>query len=96
MPAHRSTPRTDANDRAHDLVDLQILEQKEDIDRAELAMIATRLFKVRNAQPWPPVVVAHPGWQTIYNEAADGLDVREDFEHAVEWANGFIRSLTVD
>lgn len=80
------SPRTGGNDRAHDLVDLQILEQEESIDKPALAAIANRLFRVRDAQPWPPVVVAHPSWPTIYAEAADGLDVRSGIEEAVEWA----------
>ncbi|MFN3256405.1 MAG: nucleotidyl transferase AbiEii/AbiGii toxin family protein [Ilumatobacter sp.] len=69
-------PRTGDNDRAHDLVDLQILEYEEPLDKSALAKIATKLFTARNAQTWPPVVVSHPSWPTIYAEAADGLDVR--------------------
>jgi hypothetical protein len=89
-------PRTGDNDRAHDLVDLQILEHEESIDKPALAKIATRLFKVRDAQPWPPIVVAHPSWPTIYAEAADGLDVRVHVDDAVVWANDFIASLTTE
>jgi hypothetical protein len=89
-------PRTGDNDRAHDLVDLQILEHEESIDKSALAKIATRLFRVRNAQTWPPVVVSHPSWPTIYAEAADGLDVLPDVDDAVTWTNDFIVSLSTD
>jgi len=87
-------PRTGSNDRAHDLVDLQILEQETTIDKPTAAKIAARLFRFRQAQTWPPTVVVHPTWPAIYAEAADGLDVHADVNDAVEWANNFIASLT--
>lgn len=89
-------PRTGDNDRAHDLVDLQILQQDERIDNSTVAAIGIRLFRVRAAQTWPPVVVAHPSWPTIYTEAADGLEVRSDVGEAVDWANEFITSLATE
>ena len=76
--------RTGSNDRAHDLVDLQILEQEEPVNRPALASIANRLFSARGEQTWPPVVTAHPSWPAIYAEAADGLDVRADVDAAVD------------
>lgn len=83
-------PKTGGNDRAHDLVDLQIMEQEERIDLVAIGATSKRLFAARRSHPWPPTVVAYPGWATIYREAADGLDVLETVEDAVEWANGFI------
>ena len=83
-------PKTNRNDRAHDLVDLQILEQEETIDYAELREIGTRLFAARRAQQWPPTVVEYDGWDTIYAEAADGLDVLPTVTEAVAWANDLI------
>jgi hypothetical protein len=89
-------PRTGNNDRAHDLVDLQILNHEEPIDKTAVAEIATRLFRARNAHTWPPVVVSHPSWPAIYAEAADGLDVVPDVGDAVAWTNDFITSLTTE
>jgi hypothetical protein len=82
--------KTGGNERAHDLVDLQILEQEEHIDYAALAATAQRLFAARRGQPWPPTVIAYERWDTIYAEAADGLDVIEHVDDAVAWANDFI------
>ncbi len=82
--------RTGGNDRAHDLVDLQILEQEELIDLAAIKVTAQRLFAARRAQPWPPTVVAHERWASIYAEAADGLDVLDDVDVAVAWTNDLI------
>jgi hypothetical protein len=83
-------PRTGGNERAHDLVDLQILEQEEEIDFVAVGATSRRLFIARRSHPWPPTVVAHERWATIYNEAADGLDVLENVDDAVVWANAFI------
>lgn len=83
-------PSTNRNDRAHDLVDLQILEQEETIDYAELREIGARLFATRRAQEWPPTVVEYDDWDTIYAEAAEGLDVLPTVAEAVAWANDLI------
>lgn len=85
---------TGGNERAHDLVDLQILDQEENIDMAAVAATAERLFAARRSHPWPPTVVAHEGWDTIYAEAADGLDVIDNVTDAVAWANDFIARAT--
>lgn len=78
------------NDRAHDLVDLQILDQEEDVDLAAIGVTARRLFASRRAHEWPPTVVAHQGWETLYAEAAEGLGVLPNVVAAVEWANDLI------
>ena len=84
------SPKTGGNERAHDLVDLQILEQEEELDLPSIDATATRLFAARRQHPWPPAVVAHSAWDTIYAEAADGLDVRPAVSEAVAWANDFV------
>lgn len=83
-------PKTNRNDRAHDLVDLQILEQEETIDYAELRAIGSRLFAARRTHDWPPTVIEYDDWDTIYAEAAEGLDVLPTVAEAVAWANDLI------
>lgn len=83
-------PTTGTNERAHDLVDLQILEQEQSIDMAAMDAVATRLFAARRGVSWPPTVRAYERWDTIYASAAEGLDVLEDVHAAVEWTNDFI------
>jgi Nucleotidyl transferase AbiEii toxin, Type IV TA system len=83
---------TGGNDRAHDLVDLQILLQDETVDRLAVGATGRRLFAARRSHTWPPVVVEYPSWATIYAEAADGLDVIANVSDAVVWANEFIAS----
>jgi hypothetical protein len=84
-------PKTNRNERAHDLVDLQILDQDESIDMTAVSNVAARLFASRRTIPWPPQVRAYDGWDALYSEAADGLDVVPDIDAAVRWANEFIQ-----
>jgi len=76
------------------LVDLQILDQEEEIDFVALGATAERLFAARRSHPWPPTVITHEGWATIYAEAADGLEVIDNVDDAVTWANDFIARAT--
>ena len=81
---------TGGNERAHDLVDLQVLAEEEDIDYAAVNSTGRRLFAARGTQSWPPTVVAFDGWDMIYAEAADGLGVIDNVDDAVVWTNDFI------
>lgn len=75
------------NERAHDLVDLQVLVREENPDLAAAGVTASRLFTTRKAQAWKPVVVAYDRWDTIYSAAAAGLDVLPTVDEAIKWAN---------
>jgi len=81
---------TPNNDRAHDLVDLQLLERGDPIDLNETANACRRLFASRRMQDWPPVVAAGPRWSTLYAAARMDLPVR-DLPAAVDWVNDLIR-----
>lgn len=78
------------SERARDLVDLQLIADSEDLDFAQVAATCIRLFDYRRQQSWPPTVAAGPGWDTIYMEAADGLDVLPAVDAAVAWINDFV------
>lgn len=81
------------NERARDLVDLQLLDHSEQLDLAQVASTCTRLFEYRRRQEWPPTIAAGNQWDTLYAEAADGLDVLANLDEAVGWANEFIRRI---
>ena len=83
-------PRTGRNDRAHDLVDLQILVEEEPVDLVAAGVTARRLFASRRAQSWPPTVVAFEGWAAIYADAAAELEVLPTVDAAVAWANQLV------
>lgn len=79
--------------RAHDIVDLQLIATRSDIDYLKTCKTCERLFAYRRMQEWPPVVTTNEGWESIYAEAADGLDVLSDVNEAVVWANEFIQRI---
>ena len=95
VPATRplkSAP-THRNERAHHLVDLQLLE-RDGIDLAATSDIARRIFSSRHAQAWPPTVTVYSQWDTtIYTAEAEGLDVLPNVELAVERSNKLIRRI---
>lgn len=81
------------SERARDLVDLQILGHGEGLDIAQLAATCVRLFNYGQLQIWPPQIVAGEQWETLYVEAAEGLDVLSSAEAAVAWVNDFVRRI---
>ncbi len=95
LHACTSVTRTGQNERAHDLVDLQIDAATDPkLDYAKIKVICMRLFTSRKAQPWPPTVVQHHKWETIYNEAAEGIPgVFRTVADAVTWANDLIQKI---
>lgn len=79
--------------RAHDLVDLQLIFQKGDVDFTETRSTCERLFAYRGQQAWPPVVKVGANWESLYAEAAEGLAVIQDVPEAVEWVNLLIKAI---
>lgn len=81
-----------ASQRAHDLVDLQILDRADPLDPAEVAQAGARLFTYRQQQPWPPTVVAHDTWPDLYAAATSELATELlPLDAAVVWLNELIR-----
>jgi hypothetical protein len=62
------------NDRAHDLVDLQILEAL--IGDRPLSAVRTAcvtVFEVRDEQAWPPSITIPPHWPVVYAKALESV-----------------------
>lgn len=60
------------SDRAHDLINLQLIAPM--TDEALVASKGKRLFKFRAEHPWPPTAAVGTGWESLCDEAAEGLD----------------------
>jgi hypothetical protein len=61
------------NDRVHDLIDLQLMEELiEDYSRVKSACI--KIFDLRGTHPWPPALTVEPSWPDTYRELAAELD----------------------
>lgn len=85
--------RDGRNERAHDLVDLQLLLEHEQVDLADVCRRSRRLFAYRQGAPWPPTVRPYPGWETLYAAEAEGLGVCPTVDEAVAWANDLVAKI---
>lgn len=81
---------TSPGDRARDLIDLQLIMNRSEIDLHEVRMVCERLFAYRKKQAWPPVVSVQEGWDDLYATQAAGLDVLPAVESAAQWVNELI------
>ena len=81
--------------RAHDLIDLQILSARTDLELAKIRATCERLFAYRNMQPWPSYVQMVPGWREAYDVQSYGLPVYSDIDEAVAWVNELIERIAV-
>ncbi|MGL5865345.1 MAG: nucleotidyl transferase AbiEii/AbiGii toxin family protein [Dermatophilaceae bacterium] len=80
------------SERAHDLVDLQLL-MSEPVDLDRVRATCERLFASRRAHSWPPTVHAGSMWPAIYPSAAEGIDGLVSMDDAVMWVNALIRQI---
>lgn len=79
------------SERARDLVDLQLLDAGEPLNLAQVGDTCVRLFDYRRQQAWPPTITVGADWDTLYAEAAEGLDALPTIDEAVAWTNNFVR-----
>lgn len=86
------------SERAHDLIDLQLMHSTRTIDNAELAATTKRLFAFRQTHSWPAMVKPTGTWNDLYQAAREGMDptsphaeaVAESLDVAVDWANSLL------
>lgn len=87
----------DGSDRAHDLIDLQLMDGYSTLDLVDVKSKCERLFKYRCEQPWPPNLVKGETWDKIYTEARatlrDATFVLATVDEAVTWANDLIAKI---
>lgn len=84
------------NDRARDLVDLQLLALLLDVDDlSKVRAACVEIFSGRQRHAWPPAVRMWPAWPTLYNAAIANLgdDARSDVNEALEWLRQFVGAI---
>jgi len=82
------------NDRVHDLVDLQLaMAGSAAVDLVEIQVTTRRLFTARRTHAWPPTVMPRAGWGVGYARQAAGLEVLQELDDAVAWANRLIADI---
>ena len=78
------------NDRARDLIDLQLMAENATMDFARLNAFCKRLFAFRKRQPWPSTVVKGPKWDELYDSQKGSLPDLPTVDGAIVWANQLI------
>ncbi len=78
------------NDRARDLIDLQLMAENATMDFARLNAFCKRLFAFRKRHPWPSMVVKGPKWDELYDSQKGSLPVLPTVDGAIVWANQLI------
>ena len=85
------------SDRAHDMIDLQLIERDPSLDLAEVKSVCERLFDYRREQSWPPRLVKGESWARVYDEARATLrnadSVLATVDEAVAWTNKLIERI---
>jgi len=100
MPIHHQIAQklhalsTEWSERAHDLIDLQVIAQNEKIDYQRVKNACERLFAFRKQQVWPPVITQGEGWDMLYSNQIDDLEVLQNVEEAIVWVNDLIDRIT--
>ena len=85
------------NERAHDLIDLQLIMLHSKLDLVDVRSKCVRLFDYRRKQTWPPMIVKGEGWEQIYETAlgtiADRTALCPTVDEAVEIVNELVKKL---
>lgn len=84
------------NNRARDLVDLQLIVNNGDLDMKKTAATCRRLFAYRQKHPWPPTIVKGEDWDDLYLAAKEDLAVLPSADEAVTWANALIEGIAAE
>ena len=82
------------SERAHDLIDLQLMLSRSALDFASVKRTCTRLFAYRKRHSWPPKVVAGANWNVAYLAALETIrertEIADNVDEAIVWTNDLI------
>lgn len=81
------------SDRAHDLIDLQLILAHHPLDMKRAKELCRTLFSYRKCQAWPPEVVGNSKWGVVYNDQKGNLPVLPSVDEAIIWANELIAKI---
>lgn len=85
------------SDRAHDLIDLQLMNLHSSLDLVDIRKKCERLFPYRREQSWPVKIVKGDRWDEVYDAALKTVDddsmLLKSAKEAVEWANDLISKI---
>jgi hypothetical protein len=79
--------------RAHDLIDPQIIMQKENVELGLMRGACERLFAYRRMQAWSPAISKNEGWGNYYFEQQPPASVLQTVDEAIIWDNALINRI---
>ncbi|WP_294164077.1 nucleotidyl transferase AbiEii/AbiGii toxin family protein [uncultured Senegalimassilia sp.] len=79
--------------RAHDLIDLQLLDKAYEGDYSDVSQTCMRLFAYRKMQAWPPTIAGGEEWATIYADQLPDGNLIPEVDDAIAWANSLINRI---
>ncbi len=81
------------SERAHDLIDLQLIMQREQVFLPRVKTICRSIFRGKDCPGWPTKVVKGANWDAIYERQKLSLPVLASVDEAVAWANRLIQMI---
>jgi len=84
----------EGSERAHDMIDLQIICSNEKVDFSKTKNACERLFAFRKQQSWPPRIVKGVNWETLYESQVNELDVQKKIDEAINWTNDLVKVIS--
>ena len=79
--------------RAHDLIDLQLLDTAYEGDYADVRSTCVRLFAYRKMQEWPPTITKNENWEAAYANQLPNGSLIPEIDEAIAWANSLIEKI---
>ena len=81
------------SNRVRDLIDLQVIFAHDDVSLRVLRETCERLFRYRQCQPWPPLIVKGKGWDELYAAQRGSLPVALTVDKAIAWTNALVEKI---
>lgn len=78
------------SERAHDLIDLQLILKHELLNLPLVLITCIRLFKSRRQQEWPPFITKGDAWDTLYASQIGRLPVAPNVDEAIDVINELV------
>ena len=78
------------SERAHDLIDLQVIMADSRPDMKSVRDVCVRLFGYRQMQPWPTYVRKGDEWESLYAQQLLPEPVLQSVDEAIAWVNALI------
>ena len=74
--------------RAHDLIDLQLIDSLHRLDFVRTGEICRQLFRYRRKQPWAPTVVKNEKWAEKFSAEEGHMDLttQKQIDRAAYWS----------